>query len=291
MCDRDLDQKLARNWFRWINSHAGVGIRIVAASCYISRPIIRQEERRGGIFVALIPTLEAETPLLLLADVHLGADEVVDKRFMEWVRRVPDGWTVVSLGDLVDAWVEGPRFDMGARFPALAEFRRFRSFFLHGNRDFLIGPRWQNLTGGRVLGDRCEIKAWGKRFLCLHGDTLLTRDRRYQAWRRVCRSRLFAWAVGGAGRTFADRSAQLLRKGSAAEVARKPRAALVLDREAALRARGDHDILVCGHTHTPERSALGDGELIVLGAWDRGAECVRVDGSGMRHASAEALLP
>lgn len=239
-----------------------------------------------------VKTFEAETPLVLLADVHLGADPAVDARFAAWIARVPDGWTVVSLGDLVDAWAEGAAFDLGDRFPVLAEFRRFRSFFLHGNRDFLAGTRWEARTGGRVLGDLCDVVASGRRFRCLHGDTLLTKDWRYRAWRRVCRNPLFRIGAGLAGRRFAERTASGLRAGSAAEVARKPRAAMELDRAAADCARGDADLLVCGHTHAPLREALPSGnELIVLGAWEAGGEIVRVDGRGLAFGRPEDLLP
>ncbi len=233
---------------------------------------------------------EAETPLLLIADVHLGADTAVDDRFAAWVKRVPDGWTILSLGDLVDAWAEGPSFDLGDRFPVLEEFRRFRSFFLHGNRDFLAGARWERLTGGHVLGDRCEVDAFGRRLRALHGDTLLTRDWRYQAWRKVCRTRLFRWSAGWAGRNYAERTAARMRAGSAAEVARKPRAAMELDRSAAARARGDAEFLVCGHTHAPTREPLGSGELIVLGAWDQGGEILRIDDRGLIYGRPENLL-
>lgn len=233
---------------------------------------------------------EAETPLLLIADVHLGACAAVDERFASWIRKVPDGWTVLSLGDLVDVWAEGPSFDLGDRFPVLKEFQRFRSFFLHGNRDFLAGARWERLTGGRVLGDRCEITAYGRRLRALHGDTLLTRDWRYQAWRKVCRTSLFRWGAGLAGREYAERAATRMRTGSAAEVARKPRAALELDRLAAERALGDAETLVCGHTHAPLCERLGRGELIVLGAWDQGGEFLRVDERGITIDRAEDLL-
>lgn len=238
-----------------------------------------------------VKTFEAETPLVLLADVHLGANPSVDARFAAWIARVPDGWTVVSLGDLVDAWIEGAGFDLGDRFPVLTEFRRFRSFFLHGNRDFLAGPRWEALTGGRVLGDLGDVVVGGRRFRCLHGDTLLTKDWRYQVWRRVCRNPIFRFGAELAGRRFAERMASRLRAGSAAEVARKARAVLELDRAAADRVRGDADLLVCGHTHSPLREALPSGrELVVLGAWEAGGEIVVVDAEGMRFGRPEDLV-
>jgi UDP-2,3-diacylglucosamine hydrolase len=232
---------------------------------------------------------------VFLADVHLGASSRAEVRFREFLRTLPLGVTIVSLGDLVDAWAEGSSYDFAHLYPLLAALRDRPNFHIPGNRDFLVGPRWTALTGGEVLGDAARIRVRcgkiGQTLLCLHGDTLLTADRRYRLWRRIARSSVFRALAGGSGHAVADRLAKTLRHGSRAEVARKPRSALNIDRAEAERLleRADADAVVCGHTHAAERSRLGKGEIIVLGAWDQGGEVLLVDERGLQFAPPEEL--
>ena len=43
-------------------------------------------------------------------------------------------------------------------------------FILHGNRDFLIGPRFCAATGARLLHDPFILSLYGRRVLVMHGD-------------------------------------------------------------------------------------------------------------------------
>jgi UDP-2,3-diacylglucosamine hydrolase len=242
-----------------------------------------------------IALVEIDGPVVFLADVHLGASSKAEVRFQQFLRTLPVGVTIVSLGDLVDVWAEGDQYDFGHLYPVLASLRARPNFHIPGNRDFLIGPRWASLTGGCVLHDaaRVQIRLRDSEstLVGLHGDTLLTADRRYQLWRKIARSRAFRELAGSLSRASADRVARRLRQGSRAEVARKPRAAMRIDRAEAERllVSQSADAVLCGHTHTPERTPLGRGELIVLGAWDQGGEVVYLDERGLQFAPPEAI--
>lgn len=234
--------------------------------------------RETGRFIKLDP------PVIIFGDVHLGASAEVDRKFSDFLDRCPKTITLVSIGDLVDFWAEGTGYDFGDLYPALKKFRDRPAYFLKGNRDFLIGPRWEELTGGKVLGDEMEIEIAGRKILLCHGDTLVQSDFRYRIWRRIARSGVFRRISRSAGRESARRIAEKLRRGSMKEVARKP--AMELDCAAAERLRGDRDMLVCGHTHR----ANATGKIMTVGSWDSQAEVAYFYGDTIKFVPAYNLI-
>jgi len=234
--------------------------------------------------------LTLEKPLLVAADLHLGHAPDAESRLAGLLAVLPHDVVLLFLGDVVDFWAEGPRYDMGAEYEILKQLRSRETYFLKGNRDFLIGPRWEEMTGGKVLGDEVAVTAWGHKLLCLHGDTLLKRDKRYQRWRLLARSQPFVTAAGLLGPGLAQKWAQTLRKGSRREVARKSEYEMSVPLEYAAELAAGFNLLVSGHTHRPGRQPLdGGGELVTLGAWDEGAEVLLLDRHGPRLAGVDTL--
>ena len=224
--------------------------------------------------------------LTFISDLHLGpAQSAVAERFLalagELAARVRAGrpQKLYVLGDLFSFWVERPalmRRLHGPVLEALAGLVRAGCpvAVLDGNRDFGYGPAMTAACGAEVLGERAAVEAGGRRGLLLHGDELLTADRRYQLFKRVVRSwpaRLAArrlpgplvlWTVG--------RLESLSRR----EKAAKPPKIMEPDLLAAaeqLRA-ADAQILICGHVHVPGERALEVAgrpcRLFILGGWD-----------------------
>ncbi len=56
-------------------------------------------------------------------------------------------------------------------------------FFIHGNRDFLIGKRFARESGMILLPQEKVLDLYGRNVLIMHGDTLCTDDAGYQAFR------------------------------------------------------------------------------------------------------------
>lgn len=171
------------------------------------------------------------------------------------------------LGDLVEFWLEGDKYDLGDRTPDLARLRPFAVRFLPGNRDFLAGPRFAALTGCEILPDEFRLEVGRARFHLLHGDLLCSADWRYQLWRMGSRgmSRAFRRLPRGAAEAIAAR----MRKISADEIKRKgPKAHAVDDDAVRRRLAGGATHVVAGHTHRPEVRTYPEGTLFVLGEWD-----------------------
>jgi UDP-2,3-diacylglucosamine hydrolase len=191
------------------------------------------------------------------------------------------------LGDLFEAWIGDDANDpVGQRFIAAMEPLREigkPAFFMHGNRDFLLGERFAREAGLTLLPDPSVIDLYGTPTLLMHGDSLCTDDVPYQTFRR--QSRTAAWQ-----RPFLAQSVQ--QREAFAQQARKesqryttdPTNTVIMDVNEnavidALRTAGVQR-LIHGHTHRPARHQLTlDGkncERIVLNDWYESGGVLRV---------------
>ena len=223
--------------------------------------------------------------LTFISDLHLGpASGPAEAHFLALLRELAErvragrAQRLYVLGDLFSFWVERPnlvrRLHAG-RLEALAELVRAGCpvGVLDGNRDFGYGRVLHELCGAEPLGARALVAAGGGQALLLHGDELLTADRRYQLFKRLVRSfsaRAAArWLPEGVVLWTVGRLERLSRR----EKSAKPAAALALDLAEAVRLTqaAGAAVLVCGHTHQPgERHvpvAGGQLRVFVLGGW------------------------
>ena len=229
---------------------------------------------------------------LFISDLHLTAgDAETTRRFVEFMegpaRAARD---LYILGDLFEAWIgdddDDPRLE-----PIVAALRKLTNSgvacaLMHGNRDFLLGQRFCEATGARLLGDYERVTLGGERALLTHGDLLCTDDTRYMTLRAELRSK--QWQRDFLARPLAERRqiASDLRQLSATEIAAKDEYIMDVNQAAVERTMRDHGVtlLVHGHTHRPavHRFEL-DGRpaaRIVLGAWYHDPSIVRWTDAG-----------
>lgn len=193
------------------------------------------------------------------------------------------------LGDLFEVWVG----DDGADASALAVANGLRElsqqgsavFFVHGNRDFLIGPRYGEMAGMQLLGEPVLLATIEPATALLHGDTLCTDDHDYQRFRRKVRDP--AWQARMLSRPLWWRRllARVARTLSRKRNRGKPADIMDVNPQAVARSFRELGIqrLVHGHTHRPGIHRLSiDGkpcERIVLGDWHgESGSVLRMDG-------------
>ena len=229
---------------------------------------------------------------LFISDLHLTAGDAETTRrfvdFMEGPARAAR--ELYILGDLFEAWI-GDDDDDPRLAPIVAALRGLTDSgvpcaLMHGNRDFLLGPRFCAATGTRLLGDYERITLNGQPVLLTHGDLLCTDDTRYMTLRAELRSA--GWQRDFLARPLEERRqiASDLRQLSATEIAAKDDYIMDVNQAAVERTMRDHDVtlLVHGHTHRPavHRFEL-DGRpaaRIVLGAWYHDPSIVRWTDAG-----------
>ena len=231
---------------------------------------------------------------LFISDLHLDAGEPgTIRRFVNFVEtEARAAHAVYILGDLFEAWVGDDEDDprLAPVQAALAELTRagVPCSLMHGNRDFLIGPRFCEATGCRLLGDYERVDLYGDTVLLTHGDLLCTDDTRYMSLRGTLRNP--NWQRDFLAKPLAERRkiAAELRQLSAAEIAAKSYDIMDVNQATVERTMREHDVslLLHGHTHRPAiHNFVLDGRpaaRIVLGAWYEQAGIVRWDEHGYR---------
>ena len=226
---------------------------------------------------------------LFISDLHLDASRPqITRLFVDFVRAEASRSTALYiLGDLFEAWIGDDADDATAAqvAAALAELheRGVPCFFIHGNRDFLLGDAYARRARMTLLPDPCVVEIDGERVLLMHGDTLCTDDAPYQAFRAQAHAptwqRAFLRHPLQQRQAFADQAR--------AESTRYTRAVddaiTDVNTQAVLSALHRHGVrhLIHGHTHRPAVHALAlDGtaaQRIVLGDWYEQGSVLRVN--------------
>src|SRR5262245_40278109 len=173
--------------------------------------------------------MAAGAPALFISDLHLSEERPqANERFFSFMEKQARGaGALYILGDFFEYWIGDD--DLAYPFNAviagvLRELSRggVPLYFMHGNRDFLVGEGFCAATGAKLLDDPTVVEIGGERVLLMHGDTLCTDDLDYQNWRRTARSP--AWQAGFVAKSLAERRQAVggMREKSKQVVAEKP---------------------------------------------------------------------
>jgi len=217
---------------------------------------------------------------LFISDLHLDSSrpEIVEM-FVRFIRDdAVRADALYILGDLFESWIGDDDGDdpVAARVvDALASLRDrgVPVYFMHGNRDFLVGPAYAQRAGMVVLDDPTVIDLDGERTLLMHGDTLCTDDRDYQRFRDLVRDP--AWQAQFLAKPLAERRAfaAQARGESRRQTAMKAAEIMDVNDDAVRSAMRAHGVrrLIHGHTHRPATHRFdldnAPAERIVLGDW------------------------
>src|SRR6056297_1654314 len=130
---------------------------------------------------------------LFISDLHLQAARPdISERFFRFLEtEAAEAEALYILGDLFEAWIGDDDPDEHNR-EVQAALRRLTDagvagYFMHGNRDFLIGEAFAERTGFTLLEDPAVHDLYGTPVLLSHGDAYCTDDLEYQAFRRQSR--------------------------------------------------------------------------------------------------------
>ncbi|MED5461990.1 MAG: UDP-2,3-diacylglucosamine diphosphatase, partial [Pseudomonadota bacterium] len=164
-------------------------------------------------------------------------------------------------------------------------------FFMHGNRDFMIGEAFAEETGVTVIEDPSIIEIYGNSVLLSHGDAYCTDDVEYQGMREMSRDP--EWQAMMLGKSLEERllfaaQARATSKASSSSINEDITDVNTDAIDEALRAAGVY-IMVHGHTHRPAvHDFVVDGQparRIVLGDWYDQGSVIRWDKNGPVLAS------
>jgi UDP-2,3-diacylglucosamine hydrolase len=216
---------------------------------------------------------------LFISDLHLDASRPhITRQFLEFLETdACAAKALYILGDLFEAWIGDDASDaVGDEVvEGLARLhqRGVPCFFIHGNRDFLLGDAYARRARMTLLPDPSVVNVEGEQVLLMHGDVLCTDDLPYQRFRALTHEP--SWQSAFLSRSIQER--QEFAETARAESRRYTRSAgeVITDVNPgavrhALAERNLHR-LIHGHTHRPaihRLDTLGpECQRIVLGDW------------------------
>jgi UDP-2,3-diacylglucosamine hydrolase len=232
---------------------------------------------------------------LFISDLHLPAQPSTLRdvfiQFLEGPALKADALYI--LGDLFEYWIGD---DVGlqtyarevSRLAALTA-RGVPVYFQHGNRDFLVGSHFAQISGVHILPDPSVIDLYGQPTLISHGDLFCTDDVGYQRWRGFSRNAIAQWCFLRLPVSWRERVAGEARSQSNKDKSHKLLDIMDVNAMAITAAFETWDIkrMIHGHTHRPADHDDEHGrQRIVLADWTmQRMEALAVDAGGIRHIS------
>ncbi|MHB0774153.1 UDP-2,3-diacylglucosamine diphosphatase [Halomonas sp. WWR20] len=216
---------------------------------------------------------------LLISDLHLhpGAPGITHG-FLDYLQhRARHADALYILGDFFEAWI-GDDYRGEYEQHIIDALRHLTQggtqlYFMHGNRDFLIGDGFARDTGATLLDDPCVVHFANTPVLLMHGDSLCTRDEAYMKFRATARNP--EWQAQILALPIEQRLelAKSLRMQSGDANTAKAEDIMDVTPEEVVKVMRSHGVrtLIHGHTHRP---AVHDFDIdgqparrIVLGDW------------------------
>ncbi|MCH8249245.1 MAG: UDP-2,3-diacylglucosamine diphosphatase [Proteobacteria bacterium] len=231
---------------------------------------------------------------LFISDLHLEAGQpAIGEQFVSFLANdARQAEALYILGDLFDAWLgdDDPNPYYGEMKSAMRDLADtgVPTFFMHGNRDFMIGEQFAAETGVTILSDPVVVTLYGQNVVLSHGDALCTDDVHYQKVRAMTRDP--DWQSMMRAKSLQERIAFAAeaRKESMARGESLSDEIMDVNQDAVAATLREHgvDIMLHGHTHRPaiHEIDLGDrtATRIVLGDWYEQGSVVRWDENGPR---------
>ncbi len=229
---------------------------------------------------------------LFISDLHIEADRPeIGKQFLGFLEgEARDADTLYILGDLFEFWVGDD--DPNEHYAAMKSAMRalvdsgVPVFFMHGNRDFMIGVDFAHETGVQILPDPHPVDLHGTSVLLSHGDAMCTDDVEYQQIRAMVRNP--KWQAMMLTKSLAERLAIAAHARTESQSKNESSNGEIVDvnQDEVVKMIAEHgvEVLLHGHTHRP---AVHDVDLggrkakrIVLGDWYEQGSVLRWDENG-----------
>jgi|TARA_B110000211_G_scaffold3053_1_gene3649 UDP-2,3-diacylglucosamine hydrolase len=214
-----------------------------------------------------------------IADLHLAQNRPdITACFLSFLENeAPKAQALYILGDLFEYWVGDD--DDSAFIAEISQAIKSLSqldceiYFIHGNRDFLLGKHFAKQAGMQLLPEVTLIDLYHKPVVIMHGDTLCTRDIGYQAFRKKSRSWWWQAMIKSLPLFVRRKIANNYRTQSASATAMKSQDIMDVTKSEVIQCLEQHhsQLLIHGHTHRPavhDIKANGKkAQRIVLGDW------------------------
>lgn len=226
-----------------------------------------------------------------IADIHLTDNEPAQDHFditagfLSFLDSLPDHCELYILGDLFDYWIGDDVNSILHRKIADAlnnlSNRHIKKYFVHGNRDFLLGKKYAKSCGMTILPEINCLPNQDSNIVFLHGDLLCLDDPQYQKFRKVMHKKWLQALFLLLPLRIRLKIAGKLRQESSAHNQIKSENIMDVNQDAVENMMSNYNanIMVHGHTHKPATHHFFINNQpvtrLVLGAWHDGISFIK----------------
>lgn len=200
--------------------------------------------------------LNSHSTIGFISDLHLAEEQperiALFLRFLDKYTSQLD--QLYILGDLFEVWLGDDLTSVSIKsvIDALKQASNLLPInIIHGNRDFLMGPKFEKLSGCKIVNEPLIIPLEGEAALLMHGDLLCTDDQEYMEMRKTLRTPI--WIDSFLNKSTSERLsiAKELRQKSKAAIQNKNIEIMdANDAEVLKYMEHNHvELLIHGHTH------------------------------------------
>lgn len=195
---------------------------------------------------------------LFIADLHLSENhpQITAAFFAFLEKETVNIDNLYILGDLFEVWIgddeRTPLMNKTAEYlSATSRKNGFKLFYIHGNRDFMLGKKYAKQSNMSLLHEHTEIDLYGTNTLILHGDTLCLADKGYQKMRKVIHNPLLQFIFNLLPLSQRKKIGWKIRTASQSKKSDKPRYIMGVTQSEVVRLMLKHKTpqLIHGHTH------------------------------------------
>lgn len=228
----------------------------------------------------------------LIADLHLSAQRPdLVRAFCHFSQQISaDAKALYILGDLFEVWIgddhqDATILEINQALRHLAQ-TGCKLYFIHGNRDFLVGKQYTNQVGLTILNSDRVYQIDNIQVILAHGDEYCWDDLDYQKFRKIVRNPVIQWLYKALPLATRQAIANKARRQSTAGQRKKSLQIMDVTPAAITDAFHRHSdiakhpiqLMIHGHTHRP-KIHKADHTRVVLGDWGKALWYVRIEGS------------
>ena len=214
-----------------------------------------------------------------IADLHLAENRPdITACFLAFMKNdAIKAEKLYILGDLFEVWF-GDDYKTELTEAVINAVKTLNNsgtkvYFIHGNRDFLLGNHYAKQADMILLPEKQLIDLYHEKVLLMHGDTLCTRDIDYQKFRKKSRSWWWQGFMKSLPLWLRKRIADNYRAKSKQAQQIKSLDIMDVTESEVIKDLEEYNcqLMIHGHTHRPNVHNLtannNDAQRIVLGDW------------------------
>ena len=219
------------------------------------------------------------TEVVFISDLHLHPDDkdILDRfnDFIIWAKSSVK--SIYILGDFFHAWAGDDSINdwslgIAKQLNSISS-QGISLYYMHGNRDFLLGKVFADLAGWNILSEPTIIQLGQEKVMLAHGDRYCTNDKAHQRFRLLTRNRLFTKLFLSLPLSYRERLVNKVRTLSQSNQT-KTMAEMDVVPESVIKHMSEYKIstLIHGHTHKPgltnHHNNSQELKRYVLSDWD-----------------------